>query len=223
MKKFVVIVAGGSGSRMKSKTPKQFLLLDDKPILIRSLEAFHNYDPNIAIVVVLPIEQTNKWQELIRQYDFKIDHQIVAGGTSRFQSVQNGLDAILAPGLVAIHDGVRPLVSNQVIKDTFDKAEKFGSGVAAVDVKDSLRVIDGGENRAVDRSLFKAMQTPQTFRVQLIKTAFEFAAESRNFTDDASVLENYGEIVYLTDGDYKNIKITTPEDLKLAEIILKQG
>lgn len=219
----MVIVAGGVGSRMKSQTPKQFLLLDGKPVLMHSIEAFHNYDPNISIILVLPSSQIGYWQDLLRDHAFELDHQIVSGGPSRFESVQNGLNTISESGLVAIHDGVRPLVSQKVISDSFKQANKLGSGVAAVDVKDSLRVVDHGENRGVDRSLFKAMQTPQTFKVQLIKTAFEFAAASKNFTDDATVLELYGESVHLTEGDYQNVKITTPEDLALAEALLAKS
>lgn len=222
MQNHAIIVAGGKGNRMNSETPKQFLLLNNLPILMHTINAFYNWDSNINLNIVLPINQITFWQELIKEYKFKITHEVVIGGASRFESVKNGLDNIKDDeGIVAIHDGARPLVTKETINSTFNTAERTGNAVATVDLKDSLRHVSKGNNKAVDREQYKIIQTPQTFTIQLIKNAFS-KANGVNFTDDASVLEKYGHSICLVEGDYSNIKITTPSDLKLAESILNE-
>lgn len=220
MKNYAVIVAGGSGSRMKSDQPKQFLELNGRPILMHTLDVFDQSNLNITIVLVLPQDHIETWKALIARHDFSVPHQITPGGQTRFISVANGLAQISGPGLVAIHDGARPLVSNEVIARTFDQARINGSGVAAVKVKDSIRQLIDNKNQAVDRNQFYAVQTPQTFDIELIKRAFD-KASSDQFTDDASVLEAAGKEIVLVEGSYSNIKITTPEDLHIAQAILE--
>lgn len=221
MKYYAIIVAGGSGSRMKSSLPKQFLILEDKPILAHTLQAFADLKPNLEIILVLPSDHIDTWKGLAKQYHVNFEHTIIPGGNTRFQSVKNGLENIHSDGLVAIHDGARPLVTSEVISSTFERASTTGSGIAAVDVKDSLRIITAEGNKTVDRSQYKAVQTPQTFDVKLIKEAFK-KAQITSFTDDASVFESNGQRIYLTTGSYENIKVTTPEDLLLAAEIIKQ-
>lgn len=224
MQEFAIIVAGGSGNRMKSDVPKQFLLLHDTPILIHTLRRFFEYSPNIQVVLVLPENQIATWEQLAQQYQVPTHLPIVvAGGVTRFQSVKNGLSAIQAPeGLVAIHDGVRPFVSPQLITKSFETAAQHGTAVVCVSSKDSVRVIsENGNNQAIERSQVRLIQTPQTFRLSLLRKAFE-QTESPNFTDDASVAETAGFPIYLIDGLYENIKITTPEDLIWATAFMSQ-
>jgi len=219
MQKFAIIVAGGSGTRMRSELPKQFISVAGKPILMHSLEAF-NFD-STQIILVLPKKQISFWKELCQKNAFFLAHKIVEGGSSRFESVQNGLNSIAeADGLVAIHDGVRPIIKKEIIKDSFAQAKEKGNAIVSVPLKDSIRIIDGEKNYAKDRAAFRLIQTPQTFKVQLIKEAFDSATHT-NFTDDASVLEAYGKEIHLIEGDYRNIKITTPEDLMVAESYLE--
>jgi 2-C-methyl-D-erythritol 4-phosphate cytidylyltransferase len=220
MKKYAIIVAGGSGSRMKSELPKQFIEIAGLPILMHTLLRFKEADATIEIVLVLPENQIEFWQELLVKYDSKIDHQIVKGGASRFQSGKNGLAIIDDNSLVAIHDGVRPFVSKDVILRSFEMAEMKGNAVVSVASKDSVRLLEGSHNQAIDRSTIRMIQTPQTFQTNLLKAAFT-QEESPLFTDDASVFESAGYMINLIDGDYENIKITTPEDLIWGEIFFK--
>lgn len=219
MRKYAVIVAGGSGSRMQSSLPKQFLELAGKPILMHTIEAF-SFD-DIRIIVVLPEKQVSEWHQLCRKYDFKIPHEIVNGGEARFHSVRQGLHAIKEPGgLVAIHDGVRPLVSRDIIVHSYQEAENRGNAIASMPLKDSIRTTEKHGNKMADRSAFRLIQTPQTFQLDLIKKAFD-TDYMPSFTDDASVLEHSGIKIHMIDGDYLNIKITTPEDLLVAESFLR--
>lgn len=219
MTKNVIIVAGGSGSRMQSELPKQFLLLDNQPILMHTIQAFERYDSSMQIILVLPAGYLDTWQELVNTYKFKAAHQVVIGGTTRFDSVKNGLE-LVKEGLVAIHDGARPLVSKEMIVRCFQTAQQKGNAIAAVAPKDSIRVVHSTSNKAVDRAAYRIIQTPQTFQVEIIKAAFK-EAKGNEFTDDASVAESYGHEIHLVEGEYTNLKITTPEDLVLAEAILK--
>ncbi|MCX2745146.1 2-C-methyl-D-erythritol 4-phosphate cytidylyltransferase [Mangrovivirga sp. M17] len=223
MKKFVVIVAGGSGSRMKSDIPKQFLVLNGIPVLMHTIQKFHkSFNGSITVILVLPVNQHTYWNELCEKYNFDLPHIIAGGGNSRMHSVENGLKKINEEGIVAIHDGVRPLISEEVIRNSFYAAEKHGSGVVCVPPKDSLRKIsDNNRNitQAVNRSDYLLVQTPQTFRVKDIKEAF-VKADNYNFTDDASVYENAGQNIHVIIGNYDNIKITTPEDLVIAESLI---
>ena len=220
MQKYVVIVAGGSGTRMKREIPKQFIPVAGKPILMHTLEAFQKADESIQIILVLPESQVLGWKSLCAQYNFELPHQITHGGDSRFQSVKNGLAQIKDfTGLVAIHDGVRPLISTHIISESYRVAESKGNAIVAVPLKDSIRWAKGSENKVQDRSEYQLVQTPQTFQVALIKTAFDTDYDTA-FTDDATVLEATGEKINLIEGDYRNIKITTPEDLIVAEAFL---
>ncbi len=215
MKKTALIVAGGNGSRMESDLPKQFILLARKPILMHTIEAFYNCNVS-NIIVVLPPNQFEFWKELCTEFSFNLPHQIVAGGASRFESVQNGLVLCNEEDLVAIHDGVRPFINADLINKSFEIAAQKGNAVAAVRLKDSIRKVDLLGNKNVNRDDYFLIQTPQTFKCNIIKEAYQ-AQDHINFTDDASVLEANGYAINLIPGDYKNIKITTPEDLSVAE------
>jgi len=218
MQKYALIVAGGSGTRMRNELPKQFITVLGKPILMHTLEAFH-FDA-IQIILVLPKKQIDFWQELCQKNAFFIPHTVVEGGNTRFESVQNGLNSIIGEeGLVAIHDGVRPIITKEIISSAYREAAIHGNAIVSVALKDSIRRVEGENNSAEDRTAYRLIQTPQTFQVQRIKQAFQLATHTA-FTDDASVLEAMGEHIHLIDGDYRNIKITTPEDLMVAETYL---
>lgn len=220
MKRSVVIVAGGKGSRMKSETPKQFLNLASSPVLIHTIMRFYYFDPNIRIVVVLPFEHIETWNHLCTQHRFSIAHQVVAGGETRFYSVKNGLARALPADLVAIHDGVRPLVTSKLIANGFDAAAKHGSAIPVVTPSESLRKIRKEGSHPVDRSMHGLVQTPQTFKAKLIAEAYQQEFKP-HFTDDATVLEATGISVHLIDGIPQNIKLTTPFDLFLAASFLE--
>jgi 2-C-methyl-D-erythritol 4-phosphate cytidylyltransferase len=220
MKKFAIIVAGGSGSRMGSEIPKQFLEISGKPILMHTIQVFYSYDPEIEIILVLPEEQQKFWDELCIQYSFSITHRITTGGETRFHSVKNGLRLIEGPGIVFIHDGVRPLVSVETLEKCFQNAVKSGNAIPVLPVSESLRKKKGAESISVDRSLFFNVQTPQTFRTEQIQEAFRQNFDPE-FTDDASVAEKSGFRIFLVEGNRENIKITTSTDLIVAEAFLK--
>jgi len=223
MNRYAVIVAGGSGSRMGTDTPKQFLPIGNAPILMHTIKRFFTSTEHVNIILVLPTEQMDRWHQLCEKYSFSIPHLIIAGGNNRFQSVKNGLNSIIGEteGLVAIHDGVRPFISKRIIEESYNVAENKGNAVAAVEMKDSIRLVENGINKSVNRAHYKIIQTPQTFQIQQIKEAFN-KATNMNFTDDASVAEAAGFSIELIEGAYENIKITTPEDLAMAETILKK-
>ena len=215
-----LIVAGGKGTRIKSAIPKQFIELKGKPILLHTLDAFIRYSPNIRIVLVLPEDDFGVWENIRTKFKFEFPVQLQKGGESRFQSVRNGLQKV-ETGLVAIHDGVRPLVSEDIIGASFRLAAIHKCAIAAVRLKESIRMTDQDNTKAVDRSRFRLIQTPQTFEVDLIKRAYEIK-EDPSLTDDASVAERAGNIISLFEGSYENIKITTPEDLVVAEALMTQ-
>ncbi len=216
IKKYAIIVAGGSGSRMKSDIPKQFIEVGGLPILMHTLKRFKEADSDIELILVLPEDQFEYWDELCLKYP-TVQLQLVKGGETRFQSGLNGLQVIDNEGLVAIHDGVRPFVSVEIINESFKIAAEKGTAIVSVPSKDSVRV----NGQAIDRSTVRIIQTPQTFQISLIKKAFE-TEELSTFTDDASVAENAGFEIHLIEGNYENIKITTPEDLLWAEVILSK-
>ncbi|MDR2963843.1 MAG: 2-C-methyl-D-erythritol 4-phosphate cytidylyltransferase [Bacteroidales bacterium] len=218
-KEYVILVAGGKGLRMKTDVPKQFMLLAGKPVLMRSVEAFFRYSPAIEIIVVLPQEHILYWQELCKEYDFSINHSVVSGGAERFFSVQHGLASVETPAFVAIHDGVRPLVSAACIARGFACARAQGSAVPVVDCVDSLRVVQGNSSTIIDRSTIKRVQTPQIFDAELLKQAYS-QSFSPLFTDDASVWESAGRAVALFEGEERNIKLTTPTDFAIGEGLL---
>ena len=216
MKKVALIVAGGKGERMNTDIPKQFLVLNDLPILMHSLNAFSHLD---KIILVLPRAQIENWEELCKQYNFILKHTVVAGGINRFGSVKNGLAKIDEGSIVAIHDGVRPLVSKNLI-DKLIGATKKGNGIIPiVAVKDSIRKVEGYKSKAVSRSNLYKVQTPQCFFASTLKDAYK-QNFSLFFTDDASVLESNGGKIITIIGEEKNLKITTEEDLRIAEALI---
>ena len=205
--------------RMGNAVPKQFLLLNGKPVLQRSLEAFAAFDPTMTCIVVLPETQISYWKDLCEKYSCNVPHVVVSGGKERFDSVKNGLKAISAEGFVAVHDGVRPLVTMEMLRDGFETAEKFGSAIPYVDSVDSLRMIDRETSKTLDRTKIKRIQTPQIFDVSQLKDVMD--VEYRlEFTDEASVWELAGKKLYFYKGSEQNLKITTPSDLKIAEALL---
>lgn len=222
---YVIIVAGGKGLRMGTDTPKQFLPLLDKPVLMRTIERFHAYDERMGIIVVLPQEQQAYWKALCERYAFRVPHQIANGGATRFESSRNGL-ALVADeeeGIVAFHDGVRPLVPVSVIEDCFETARDSFAAIPVIPVNDSLRRLEGeGGSHAVYRPDYRAVQTPQAFDISLAKQAFRQPYKD-SFTDDATVVESLGCQVALVEGSRENIKITTPIDMLVAEAYLREG
>lgn len=219
--RYTIIVAGGRGLRMGGELPKQFLPLGGKPVLMRTLEIFEG-EVN-RIILVLPEDHIPFWQELCQRYHFTLPHTVALGGETRFHSVRSGLSHLPQEGLVAVHDGVRPLVSRVLIRRSFEEAERSGAALPACPVTDSLRLRqDEGKSEAVDRSRYVAVQTPQTFDLGRLQQAYE-QAYSPLFTDDASVYEaaSLGSIT-LIDGEETNIKLTTPRDLLLAELLLRE-
>jgi len=219
MKKFVVIVAGGSGSRMGTELPKQFIELCGKPVLMHTIQRFYDFDPECELILVLPLVQQEFWTQLCLKHSFLIPHLIASGGETRFQSVQNGLRLIQGEGIVFIHDGVRPLVSRKTLVRCFETAQKYGNAIPVLPVTESLRKLDGEQNIAVDRSLYFSVQTPQTFRSDQILQSFSQPYE-QGFTDDASVVESAGYKIQLVEGNVENIKITTPTDLIICEVLM---
>lgn len=217
---YALIVAGGKGSRIKSSVPKQFLELNGLPVLMHTIEAFYRYSEKINIIVVLPHNDFDTWKSLCVKFNFDKPVTLQQGGDSRFQSVKLGLEKIKGDGLVAIHDGVRPLVNEDIIGASFRLAAVHQSAVAAVRLKESIRITNQDNTSAMDRSQFRIVQTPQTFQVDLIKRAYD-QKEDASLTDDASVAERAGLTISLFEGSYENIKITTPEDLVIAEALLK--
>lgn len=221
MKKYVIIVAGGSGSRMNANIPKQFIPIAGKPILMHTIFAFHDYLPQIKIVLVLPKIHISSWNKLCDEYNFSIQHEIIEGGKTRFHSVKNGLERIPKDCIVAIHDGARPLVSKSSISNSFNAAEIFGNAVPVIPINESVREIDKNHNKFVDRKKLRIVQTPQCFKSSIIKKAYE-QDYNESFNDDASIAETVGEKIHLVDGNSENIKVTYPSDIKIANALLKK-
>lgn len=219
MKKNVIIVAGGKGLRMGANLPKQFIPIGGKPILMRTIEAFYNYDNMISIILVIPASHRDYWAKLCVDYQFVIPHVITLGGETRFHSVQNGLE-LVSSGIVGVHDGARPFASVELIKMCYENADKLKAVVPVVDSTDSLRQLTSdGNSKIIDRQTIKMVQTPQVFTADVLKKAYE-AAYTDSFTDDASVVEATGVKIHLVEGEVTNIKVTTPLDLKIGEAIL---
>jgi len=221
MKYYAIIVAGGSGNRMQTETPKQFLLLNNLPVLMHTVKAFALSDSQPKILIVLNQEQHNYWARLCEEFNFRIPHQVIAGGTERFHSVKNAIDSIEEESFVAIHDAVRPLISKTLIDSCFNKAVKLGNVIAAVQSSDSVRMLRADKTSALKRNEIYLVQTPQTFSLPVLKEAYrqEF---NNSFTDDASVVESIGYEINIIEGERNNIKITYPIDLELAELLLKK-
>ena len=221
MEKYVIIVAGGKGLRMGGDIPKQFVPINGMPVLMRTIEAFYAYDPQINIILVLPSAHQAYWKGLCEESHFSIPYQLANGGETRFHSVKNGLALIPSTGgVVGVHDGVRPFVAQSVIKECYEQAAQLQAVVPVTEVVETVRYIreDGG-SETVPRDRYKLVQTPQVFTVDLLKKAYaqEYIPL---FTDDASVVEHCGTTVHLVKGNRENIKLTTPFDLKVAEALL---
>ena len=219
MEKYVIIVAGGMGSRMNSGIPKQFIPINNKPILMHTIQNFRNFEAKMKIILVLPAEHIKLWKELCTEFHFDVEHQIVRGGKERFYSVKNGLKPVPMDALVLIHDGVRPLVSHQTIERTIEQAVKGGNAVPCVKIVDSMRKISSENSKIVSRDEYRLIQTPQVFHASLIKHAYQKRFR-KNFTDDASVLESFGIKINLVEGNQSNIKITQPIDITIAEALI---
>ena len=222
--RYAILVAGGSGTRMGTDRPKQFLELAGEPVLLHTLRRFAAPALRVReIVLVLPPEQFGTWQHLCEQYAIMIPHHVVAGGATRWASVRAGLAhlATAGPGVVAVHDGVRPLTPAAVIEATYEAAYNHGAAVAAVVPKDSVRNLSQQGSYALNRARLRLVQTPQCFDLDLLRRAYQLP-ELNTFTDDASVVEDLHPI-HLVEGDYRNLKITTPEDLFVAEALLRNG
>ena len=218
MKKYIIIVAGGKGLRMGGDIPKQFLPVCGKPVLMRTLEAFHAYDSSIHMILVLPVSQQEYWKELCAEYHFSLSHDIADGGETRFHSVMNGLALVEGDGLVGVHDGVRPFVSQEVIARCYEEASLKKAVIPVIGVVETVRQLTDEGSMTVPRDQYKLVQTPQVFEVALLRKAYQ-QNYTDMFTDDASVVEVLGVKVYLVEGNRENIKLTTPFDLQLAEML----
>jgi 2-C-methyl-D-erythritol 4-phosphate cytidylyltransferase len=222
MKTYAIIVAGGSGSRMRSVVPKQFLSLNGLPVLMHTLLAFHNSNSKPQLILVLPANYHGHWIQLCTIHNFNIPHQLVRGGETRFHSVKNGLGLIPdnKDSLIAVHDAVRPLTSREIIDESYQYAATNSNAVVAVKSRDSIRQLKDGSSIALTRDEIYLVQTPQTFQSAQLKKAY-LQPYSSHFTDDASVVEGTGIKINLIEGSYQNIKITFAEDIAIAELLLK--
>ncbi len=219
IKKYGVIVAGGQGLRMGTSIPKQFLPLHGKPMLCYAIEAFAQAFRDINLILVLPADQVGSAQTVLRSYIGNIDVTTVAGGETRYHSVQNGLKQVQNNGIVFVHDGARPLISKELILRCYSAAVESGSAVPVIPVAESMRRVTPGGSEPLNREDLRIIQTPQTFRTELILPAFQQPYDP-SFTDEATVLESFGTAINLVDGMYNNIKVTTPNDLAIAEALL---
>lgn len=222
MKHYAIITAGGSGIRFGAQTPKQFLPLKGLPILMRTINAFFNFDNSIEIVLTLPTDYVEFWDLLCNEFKFKIVHKKVIGGETRFHSVKNGLEIINdIEGLVAVHDAVRPLVSHEIIERCFNTARLTGNAIPVVKMNDSIRELKNSYSTPANRDSFVMVQTPQVFNIKILKEAYQ-QPYIPDFTDDAHVVEKTGIKINLVEGDRKNIKITSQSDLLIAEAFLNE-
>lgn len=217
---YAVIVAGGQGSRMGTAMPKQFLELNGKPVLAHTINAFIQAIPGIHIILVLPSHQISYAQMVLQSFPERLDLTIASGGETRFHSVQNGLKYIPDDAIVLVHDGVRPLVTERLIQGCVEQAIKIGSAIPAIEATDSMRLVKNDDSEPLDRTKVRLIQTPQTFRASILLPAM-LQPFSEAFTDEATVVEAMGTKVHLITGEKSNLKITTPEDLAIAEVLLK--
>lgn len=219
MSKFsIIITAGGIGKRMESSLPKQFITINEKPMLMYTIEKFYHFDPKVQIIVTLPEEWIEYWEALIAENDFKVPHRVVSGGKERYHSIKNALQYCLGD-YISIHDGVRPLVSHQTMKNCAKNIRRFDAIVPVVPLVDSLRKKNGKATTAVDRSDYLLVQTPQCFKSEVLKKAYEQEFHS-GITDDASLVEQAGFKITPVEGNVENIKITCQADLHYAELFL---
>ena len=219
---YIIIVAGGKGLRMGGDIPKQFLPVGGIPVLMRTMMRFHEYSPELQIILVLPKTQQEYWNSLCRQHQFNIPYMLADGGKTRFHSVQNGLALVPddTDGVVGVHDGVRPFVSVETIARCYDEARQSGAVVPVIPVVETVRHLDAdGVSHTVPRDEYRLVQTPQCFSIQLLRAANE-QPYNDGFTDDASVVESFGHEIRLVEGNRENIKLTTPGDMKMAEMLI---
>jgi 2-C-methyl-D-erythritol 4-phosphate cytidylyltransferase len=217
---YAVIVAGGQGTRMGTAMPKQFLELEGRPVLHHTLQAFIDALPGIHLILVLPAHQVSYAQMILQTFPERIDLTIVTGGETRFHSVKNGLQGIPEDGIILVHDGVRPLASRELIQRCYRQAVEKGSAIPAIAVADSMRLVNDEGSEPVDRSQLRIIQTPQAFRASVLLPAFD-QPYAESFTDEATVVEAYGDEVFLVEGERSNLKITTPEDMAIAAALLR--
>jgi 2-C-methyl-D-erythritol 4-phosphate cytidylyltransferase len=220
MKNYAIIVAGGTGSRMKGEVPKQFMLLSGKPIILYSIETFFAFDPLVEIILVIHPDYLLHWKQVIREFKISIPFKVIEGGKTRFDSVKNGLKLVNDEGFVAVHDAARPVINAEFIANLFSAASTYGSALPVVPVTDTIRIIHGDTSHQQERTFLRAIQTPQVFRVSELQRAYTQPYEP-NFTDDGSVMESAGFPVHLAEGRLGNIKITHLEDIALAEVLIK--
>ena len=224
MKRYIIIVAGGKGTRMGGEMPKQFQLLGGRPIVMHTIENLYALDSSLQIILVLPQEHIELWRSLCKEYSFEVPLMLTAGGTTRFHSVQNGLALVddIDEALVGVHDGVRPFVSQRLYDDAFREARISGAVIPMIDIQDSLRHIIGcnGASEVVPRDRYRLVQTPQVFKLSVLRKAYE-QRFVESFTDDASVVEAVGIPVTAVEGNRENIKLTTPYDMMIAKTIME--
>ena len=218
---YIIIVAGGKGLRMGSDIPKQFLPIGGKPVLMRTLERFREYSVDLQIILVLPEAQQEYWHRLCKEYHFDVEYTLANGGQTRFHSVQNGLAKVPdnAIGVVGVHDGVRPFPSIEVIRNCYETARQKKAVIPVIPVVETVRHLESEKSKTVPRDEYRLVQTPQTFDIQLLKAANK-QPYNDGFTDDASVVESFGYEITLVEGNRENIKITTPYDMKIAEVLI---
>ncbi len=222
LKRYAILVAGGSGTRMGSAIPKQFMEINGRPILMHTIDVFDRLPNRPEIIVVLPGSQVDAWAALCKAHRFTALHSVVEGGSERFFSVKNGLDFIdNTNSVVAVHDGVRPLVSPAVVEACYAMAEQQGCAIPVVQPVESIRLVEGDGSTAFPRGNVLLVQTPQVFRTSMLKEAY-CQPYNPNFTDDASVVEAFGQKVFTTEGNRENIKITSTVDLLIASVLLNQ-
>ena len=215
----VIITAGGIGKRMKSTLPKQFLLINEKPVLMHTIEQFYKFDPSSQLIVTLPEDWLDYWEALCVELNFSIQHRVVSGGKERYHSIKNAL-RYSQHDLIAVHDGVRPLVSNEVLERVFSEAKKAAAVIPVIPVNESMRHVKEGKSSVVDRDQFVIVQTPQVFKQEVLRAAYEQEFHE-GVTDDAGLVEASGVEIELVEGNTENIKITNQSDLKYAEMFLK--
>jgi len=221
MKKTIIIVAGGSGSRMGAEIPKQFIELNGKPILMHTLENLKAMDDSMELILVLPKNEMDTWEKLCYKHSWSVPHKLANGGATRFLSVKSGLDLVETGGVIGVHDGVRPFASQKVVDACFAVANSSGAAIPVVPIVQSLRKLNNEHSEAVDRNGYCAVQTPQCFQTSVLKKAFE-SADRTNYSDDATVVEENGQTIHLIEGNTENIKITSPIDLELAQLIISR-
>jgi 2-C-methyl-D-erythritol 4-phosphate cytidylyltransferase len=218
MSNYVIITAGGIGLRMNSNIPKQFIKVMDKPILMHTIDKFHSFDKSLQFIITLPANYISNWDSLCKEYAYTVKHMTVVGGNTRYKSIKNALNKIENADLVAVHDGVRPLVSKDTIKKCFESAKQYGNAISSSEIFFSLRQICKTGSKSVQRKDYMEIQTPQVFQFDILKEAYKLEY-SDDFTDDATVVEKAGYEIHLIQGNRENIKITTEIDLKIAEVL----